>query len=305
MGNVLSLFSGGGGAVLGFQNAGHNVVGAVDFNEDAVATLRENFPDITVGHYDLTEVAPSKLLDQLGLEKDEIDVVVGGPPCQGFSYAGDRNSEDERNNLVFTFLDYVDYVDPKYFVMENVAGIKTMETEGGELVTDILLEEMVNLGYKISYEKHDAKNFSVPQSRERVIFVGSKEGVYTFPSGSDEVVTVKEALDVDLSDVPNNDQINSSQSTVEKLRQLDYGECPNEGKSPRKLYPNKPAWTLTAVGGFPIHYSEPRKLTRRECAILQSFPKNYKFCGNKLPVQKQIGNAAPPKMVKAVAEQLP
>lgn len=305
MGNVLSLFSGAGGAVLGFQNAGHNVVGAVDFNEDAVATLRENFDDMAIGHYDLTEVTPSKLLNQLGLEKDEIDIVVGGPPCQGFSISGDREIGDERNNLVFTFLEYVDYVDPEYFVMENVAGIETMKIESGELVIDILLERMTNLGYKISHEKHNAKNFGVPQSRERVIFVGSKRGVYAFPPENDNVVTVKEALDVDLSDTPNNDQINSRQSTVEKLKQLDYGETPNNGRSPRRLYPDRPSWTITAIGGFPIHYTEPRKLTRRECALLQSFPKDYKFCGNKSPVQKQIGNAGPPKLMKAIAEQIP
>jgi len=300
--NVLSLFSGAGGAVEGFKQAGYNVVAAVDFNEDCVATLKENHPTTLAIREDLNETSPSEFAEKYNVPKESIDVVVGGPPCQGFSVVTGSDKSDERNNRVVDFIEYVSFYKPDVCLMENVSGILSMED--GEVVNNII-QEFKNLDYNMSVDKHNAADYGVPQSRKRVLFVGKYDDISTTNKSENKEKTVSDALSKVNEQHPNHNISNLADKTVEKIKNTKQGEEIYESFGiQKKLNPNKPAPTLVASGWQFAHPTEPRSLTIHERALLQSFPRDYVFKGNKTPKYHQTGNAVPPKMIKKVAEKL-
>jgi DNA (cytosine-5)-methyltransferase 1 len=166
---AIDLFCGAGGTVLGLENAGYRTALAVDNWEPAIATLEANFPRLRRLQADLTEIDGSELLRHAQLHGPP-DVIAGGPPCQGFSSAGARRSDDERNTLVSRFACLVAEIRPRAFIFENVEGFLT--AEAGSRVVE-LLDPVIQAGYRVHLRKVNAANFGVPQLRKRVIGVGT------------------------------------------------------------------------------------------------------------------------------------
>ena len=178
---MLDLFCGAGGFTLGFENAGFDVVAGVDKNETALETHAQNFDGLAIEE-DLSAISPAEFFDTYDIDPETIDVVIGGPPCQGFSHAQtDRRVDDERNNLVFVFADYVCYIEPDAFVMENVPGFEQMD-DGS--ILERLLADFEDGGYDVEYTTLNAANFGVPQKRQRVFVQGYRADLET-PAGDE------------------------------------------------------------------------------------------------------------------------
>ncbi|WP_311170193.1 DNA cytosine methyltransferase [Halobellus ordinarius] len=322
---VLDLFCGGGGLSEGFLQAGYDVVAGVDVNEDFLATYEHNHEDALAIQADLAAVDPEAFFETHRIDPDGVDVVIGGPPCKGFSIAGHRDPDDERNYLVGSFIDFVEFVQPAAFVMENVPGIKSME--GGDTLRAIL-EGFERAGYeKPAYETLNAADYGVPQKRRRVIFQGRRDGsIPTYPDRTHgpskqttltgkqlkPYVTVEEALlerdgEEPIEDLPNHEKTNHSAEMVERIAEVDPGESLYEsyGDSWRRLRRDEPSITIKENHNAPfVHPEADRVGTVRECAILQSFPDDYVFQGPKSTQLKVVGNAVPPRLSRAIAEAL-
>lgn len=191
---AIDLFCGAGGITEGLKQAGFEVIYAVDSNEDCKLNYDANHSDASLEGHEM-EVADIREIDpaDLDIEPDEVDVVAGGPPCPTFSVVGRskinsidgrKNSEDERHQLYVDFLRFVDYFQPKAFIMENVEGMKSAMNAEGEPVVEVIKSQMegereindLDLNYSAKYQVVNAANFGVPQKRKRIIFVGSRDG---------------------------------------------------------------------------------------------------------------------------------
>ena len=167
--NVIDLFCGCGGFSKGFEQAGFNVRLGIDIWRDAVTTYKENFPNAATIVGDISGLTGEDLLSAAGITADEVDVIIGGPPCQGFSLSGKRMLDDPRNILYKSFLRMVDTIKPKAFVMENVPGLIRL-FEGK--VKEQVIEDFTNIGYHVEMQLLTACDYGVPQARKRVFFVG-------------------------------------------------------------------------------------------------------------------------------------
>jgi DNA (cytosine-5)-methyltransferase 1 len=175
---VLDLFCGAGGFSLGFEWAGYDVLAGVDVDETALDTFAANH-DARAIECDLATVDPETFAHEYDIHPSNVNVIIGGPPCQGFSTAqANRDPDDPRNNLVFRFARYVDHYQPESFVMENVTGITSIDD--GETV-ELLCEDFRQAGYSVEYATLNAADYGVPQKRRRVFFVGQQDGEPAFP----------------------------------------------------------------------------------------------------------------------------
>lgn len=319
---VVDLFSGAGGFSCGFEMAGFESVGGFDIDESAVETYNENHSGVGIVA-DLTEYTGNRICDETDTKKDEIIGVVGGPPCQGFSTAnGNRNAEDERNQLVFHYARLVSELDAEFFVMENVPGILSI-ADG--TVPDQIVSQFSEYGYDCVYRKINTAQYGVPQKRERVIFVGVKTTADVSPAEmfpepthmSDEYVTVTQAFDglprleagEETENIPNHRAPNHHDSTVERISKADYGEkVPYDSWSQKtRLHPNEASPTILAGKRSNYHRAHPeddRGLTVRERARLQTFPDTFVFKGSVTDQRRQTGNAVPPLFAHQLAEVL-
>ena len=336
---VLDLFSGCGGLSLGFEKAGFEILFGIDNWDVALETFELNHSNSKSACLDLSTVNPKNVKDKY--IKKPIDVIVGGPPCQGFSISGKRNVKDPRNKLYQSFVSFVKLFSPKAFIMENVPNLVAMN-EGK--VKDEITKEFEKLGYKVVHKILLASEFGVPQNRRRVFFVGLKNGKkFEFPLGKfiDEKVTSKEAI----SDLPKNEvlegkpYINNPKSTYQKLMRKhskgihnhqitnhteqtikiismvpdggNYKDLPKNLHHTRKvniawtrLSSSKPSFTIDTGHNHHFHYKFNRVPTARESARIQSFPDNFIFCGRKNEQLKQVGNAVPPILGEIIATKL-
>lgn len=171
----IDLFAGAGGLSLGFEQAGFDIVYAVEKDKFAAETYKRNRTKkfVTVDTRDIKEVSPKEILKCLGLKKNEVDIVIGGPPCQGFSMSNmkTRNLDNPQNHLIYKFVDFVKEISPKCFLMENVGGLDTFQ-DGH--VKKCLIRKFNNLGYSAQCVILNAVNFGVPQNRNRIFFVGNR-----------------------------------------------------------------------------------------------------------------------------------
>jgi len=175
----ISLFAGAGGCSLGFKQAGYNVLLAIDNDQPSCETYIRNFPDTEVRNLDVNQIDWSALLIQKKLVPGELEVLIGGPPCQGFSTAGKRFWDDPRNNLLKSYVSALEAIRPKWFVMENVEGLLTLNN--GEYLLRAV-EAFLRLGYQVRLEKVYSHEYGVPQRRKRVIIVGNCLGInFRFP----------------------------------------------------------------------------------------------------------------------------
>lgn len=307
---AIDLFCGCGGMSRGVQDAGYQIVYSIDFNKKAVETYRKNFGH-AVECADITKVDAQKVKDTLGTQ---VDVIFGGPPCQGFSMAGKRDSKDPRNALFKEFVRFVDVFKPRVFVMENVPGILTMKTTANELVIDIITGEFEKIGYKIAYKKLYAPDYGVPQKRRRVFIIGipvENQSTITFPSTTHarDSVTMQDVL-MEQSVIP--EKYFHSQKMIDGFNnRLKRNKERGVGFGPQFVKINSPCSTLSARyykdgSEAIVAYDETtwRMLTERECARVQTFPDDFEFEGSARDVYTQIGNAVPCRLAEVLARHI-
>ena len=331
---VLDLFSGCGGMSLGFEQAGFSIELGIDNCADALTTFKKNHKNSSIIDADLSKLDPSEI------NIDTIDVIIGGPPCQGFSIAGKRIVEDERNDLYKSFVRYVDFFKPKAFVMENVPNILSM---GNGLIKNKIVEDFSSLGYTVVCKLLMASDFGVPQNRKRAFFVGIVSGnKFEYPEKLDlPKVTSQDAISdlPDLSVIDNssyptpcismyqkkmrsnskrlfNHQLTEHKDKTVKIISLvpdggNYKDLPEHLKDTRRvniawtrLNSKKPSFTIDTGHRHHFHYKYNRVPTVRESARIQSFPDDFIFLGNKTSQYKQVGNAVPPLLAKYLGNKL-
>jgi DNA (cytosine-5)-methyltransferase 1 len=330
---VVDLFSGAGGMSTGFEMAGYEVMMGIEYIQHFSDTFSINHPNSITICNDIREVSCDEILEKL--EGKEIDVVIGGPPCQGFSGAGRRDVKDPRNSLFMDFVRVVGAIKPKYFVMENVPGILNMKNEEGQKVIEIIRQEFNNIGYYVEWKKLLAADYGVPQKRRRVIFIGcplDSDGKrpsipvnYPHPTHVEKIPD-KNALDVGNPSLQqwvgagtvllSKEDAPAKSFHTQKMidgfrRRKERNKARGRGFGWQIIKPEKPCYTISARywkdgSDALVQYSdnEVRMLTQGEAAAIQTFPKDYEFCGNKKEVWMQIGNAVPCLLAKAIAESL-
>ncbi len=338
MPNVIDLFCGCGGFSLGFERAGFDVLLGIDVWPDALKTFGFNHKNSKVLQGDLSHIQPSDTVRLL--DGRDVDVIIGGPPCQGFSVAGKRIVDDIRNKLYKNFVNFVAFYKPKAFVLENVPNILSI---GGGVVRDSIIEDFSGLGYTVEYKILMASDYGVPQNRRRAIFVGFLNGHhFIFPTPFDTPkVTAEEAL----SDLPeqsaedgsaypsaplggyqklmrkNSVTLDNHQATVHNQQTIDiislvpdggnYKDLPPHLRETRKVHiawtrlnSKKPSFTIDTGHRHHFHYAYNRIPTARESARIQSFPDDFYFTCSRTSQLKQIGNAVPPFLGEAIAKSL-
>lgn len=294
---VISTFAGGGGSSLGYKMAGYKELLAIEWDKNACETLKTNFK-FPIWEKDITKVSSKDILDFCNIEKGELDILDGSPPCQGFSTAGKRQVNDDRNNLFMSFIKLIKGLQPKVFIMENVSGMAkgTMKGKFNEIVN-----ALKNTKYNIKCKLMNAKYYNVPQSRERLIFIGTRKDLnlnISFPIPCNKIKTAKNAI---------KHLENEYKEDLMKYKFIKQGEkIYNYGTSEIRIRKNIPYRTLRKAGGTSggnrdIHYKKNRRLSIKELKILSSFPENYKLIGTDRQKVDRIGNSVMPNMMKAIA----
>ena len=318
--NVVSTFSGCGGSSLGYKRAGFDVKLALDFEENAVKTYQMNFPDNTVWKANIRDVTGDMILKEIGIKSFELDIFDGSPPCTPFSTSGIREkgwnkeyvhgseTQSQRaDDLFFEYIRLVKELQPKSFVGENVRGLIMGKSKG---YFNEILKEMKALGYKVKVFDINAKDFEVPQSRPRIIYIGIRNDVFkswqplkTFPE-----ITFREATK-DLV-LPQN-ELDDSKKIVNCVKP--YISLLKQGESISKYHPtgsffsygrtynDRPINTvLSGSHNSIMHPVERRWLTLSEIRRCSSFPDDFKFISINDGFIR-IGNSVPPNLIKHIA----
>ena len=321
----IDLFCGAGGLSLGFDNARFENIFSVEFNTGFAKTYLRNFPKHRLIIDDIRNINNNQIKNFIN--NNNVDVVVGGPPCQGFSKAGNIGRtfiEDNRNELFKEFVRFVAFIQPKIFVMENVAAMAT-HLKGETIKIIIKAFEDAGCGYKVKHEVLNCVDYGIAQKRRRIIVVGVRNDVnseFLYPKKSKTILTIKDVID-DLpqlvsgqkSDVPNHIAMSHSFQMLEKMSYVKDGG--NRMDIPEKLRPKSgdirkyirynskmPSVCVTGDMRKIFHYEQNRALTARELARIQSFPDDFIFEGTPIQIQQQIGNAVPPKLAYKIAMQV-
>lgn len=338
--NIIDLFCGCGGLSYGFEKAGYHIALGIDNDEMALHTFEKNHQDSKTIDGDITEITYERDIKNV-IGNIPIDLVIGGPPCQGMSLSGPRKFEDPRNKLYLSFIRLVGEIQPKGFVIENVPGLVGLFK--GQ-IKDNIIKKFTEMGYRVNYEILVASDYGVPQNRKRVFFVGLKDNEFQFPRNDIEQITCEMALSdlpplerelgsekVDYPIEPQNlyQQLMRENSTkvlnhiaanhtdrIKKIISLvpdggNYKDLPIEYQGVRnfnvawtRFASNKPAPTIDTGHRHHFHYKYNRVPTVRECARLQSFPDDFEFFGNKTQQFRQVGNAVPPILAERLANKL-
>ena len=332
---IIDLFCGIGGLSLGFEQAGFEVVSAIDMWSDAIKTYNHNRTD-KVAKVETVEQFNEEDLPKL-VKEHHITGIIGGPPCQGFSTVGKREIDDPRNQMYLEFYKAVKTAMPDFFVIENVRGMLTLNK--GAFVKDLIERFGENgLGYTINYKLVNAADYGVPQNRYRVFYVGIKGKRFEFPDALPTQLTAKDGIG-DLENSTNEQYGSAAQNEYQKLMR---GECLHpinqdytahspqtiatismipDGGNIKSLPPEywqirkynkafermgtfKPSNTIDTGHRNYFHYSEPRIPTVRESARIQSFPDCFEILGTRGSQYKQVGNAVPPMLAKVIAEEI-
>lgn len=332
---IIDLFCGIGGLSLGFEQAGFEVISAVDMWKDAIVTYNHNREN-KIAKVETVEVFNDNELPEL-IKSVHITGIIGGPPCQGFSTVGRREVDDPRNKMYLEFYKAVKLASPDFFVIENVKGMLTLNK--GAFVKDLIERFGPNgLGYNITYQLLNAADYGIPQNRYRVFYVGIKNKRFEFPKPLNTILTAKDGIsDLEGSDsnhygsTPQNDfqramrgkckyPINQdytshTQQTIDIISQVPDGgnirDLPREvwevrkyNKAFERMGTFKPSNTIDTGHRNYFHYSEPRIPTVRESARIQSFPDDFEIVGTRGSQYKQVGNAVPPLLAKVIAEKI-
>lgn len=323
MNTIIDLFAGVGGLSQGFVEKDFELIFANDNDRWAGATFQKNHPGVVFSNEDITQIDTQQLF--ASLNEPELDVLVGGVPCQAFSMAGYRNRKDrfgktdERVYLFRHFLRVANQFKPKFIVIENVKGLPSML--GGSVLEEIINSLEIS-NYKVEWKILNAASFGAPQLRERFVLIANNLGLTnTFPEpvfASHEYRTVGPVLE----NVPalNHEPRELSGITLERVRLIGPGE--NWRKLPQNLQtksqhsgaygrldPNQPSKTLltrfdSPPVGYVTHPFHDRALTVREGARIQGFADDFEFLGPRMQQYKQVGNAVSPYLSRAIANQI-
>ena len=385
---IIDLFAGCGGFSQGFLKAGFKVIAASEFWNPAIETYKENHKSVSLIEGDITLTEKKQELYD-SVQGKNVNVIIGGPPCQGYSQAGNRNPDDPRGQLYLDFIEIIDTLKPDLFVMENVKGLLNMKHVNPELrqkelvmfklncdrlqrykdlkryaaqrdlngeektvfdtlkrdlkkiqdsinsslipLLDKILNKFKEIGYRVSWKILNSADYGVAQARERIIFIGTKHDAFKlkFPEPTHFKETSQKSIDI-YTNSPSGDKkswitsksileqyenwpestekshlfTRHSKDFIKRLQDTPIGGNVYENYTDAwwRLDPDKPARTVKENhGGVFVHYKFDRVCTPRELAALQSFDNEFLFKGNKSVILKQIGNAVPPLMAKAIA----
>jgi DNA (cytosine-5)-methyltransferase 1 len=299
--NVLDLFCGCGGMSKGLTDAGLNVIAGIDIWDKAVHSYNQNFEHNAYCE-DLTQLSPEKFNEKYNKDNKPIDIIVGGPPCQSFSIAGKRDKNDPRNALFMEYVKYLEYFKPKAFIMENVIGMLSKKTEGGENVIDIIMEHLTK-NYQCIITKLYASDFEVPQNRRRTIIIGIRKDLDIIPKEPEPIIkNIQDRIPVKNILLPKED-IDMNYFLSEKalqgiINKKEKSKQRGTGFGAQILDMDKPSYTIPArywKDGYDalVKYNdtEIRRLTIPELKRIQSFPDDYIIQGSKKDIIMQIGNA--------------
>ena len=346
---VIDLFCGCGGLSKGFELSEYEVIGGIDFNASAIRTFNRNFPNANGLCFDLLNMDSDTILEKFSDLKD-VDVIIGGPPCQGFSSANRYKIEgdDPRNKLFFEFVKFVDIAKPKAIVIENVRGIVT---NNNGYAKDRIYEIFESRGYSVNHKILNAADFGVPQKRLRNFFVmikgdqkfdfdklvqlkstpTVKEAIgelYSFDNATTEPFVLENTPQTEYQKylrnknnvVYNHEVRYPAEKVQERISYVPQGgnwvNVPanlwpssrnnRHSSAYKRLHENEPSCTID-TGNNHSNYFHPlynRIPTVREAARLQSFPDSFVFEGNRSEQYRQVGNAVPPLLSKAIADIL-
>lgn len=288
--SVISTFAGCGGSSLGYTLAGGKVRLAVEWDDNAVATYRLNFPETPIFHGDIARLSIEECWRLSGLAPGELDIFDGSPPCQGFSTAGKRDFGDDRNQLFREYVRLLRGLRPRAFVMENVSGMVKGKMK---LIFAECLHELKASGYRVKARLLNAMYFNVPQSRERLIFIGVREDLGIEPShpkGASHPMSLRQALGLPPAAAKSRgwgklgDGVKNKQF-VNKFRSVDLPCVTLEKTRP-------PIMRLNGI---------ERELTLAECSRIGSFPDWWQWGPR---AYQRIGNSVPPNFMRAIAEHV-
>jgi DNA-cytosine methyltransferase len=336
---ALDLFSGAGGLSLGLKLAGFKVIGAVDNDPAAVETYRRNLGNHIIQD-DIRSLSPAAVADRFGVEPGRLTLLAGGPPCQGFSVKRRGSDADARNELLLEFRRFVEFLRPRFFMIENVTGLMSKR---GKAHLDELISSVRDIGYTTHLSQIDIVQYGIPQYRVRAFLVGelgqeSPKFRFPLPTWREKKFrTVRDAI----GDLPSPPEDGSPHPTVpnhfresrmskrnlERIRAIPEGggreflpeslALPCHQKTPTvrhmdtygRLSFDQPAVTITArfdsfTRGRFGHPLEDRTITLREGARIQTFPDDFVFYGTREQCARQIGNAVPPLIARILGEQI-
>jgi DNA (cytosine-5)-methyltransferase 1 len=328
---ALDLFCGAGGLTEGLRQAGYTVVGAVEIDAEACATYKLNHKRVRLWQADVCHLSGARIMREIALRRGELDLLAACPPCEGFSTMrtknGARRNLDSRNDLIFEVLRMIRSLRPRSIMLENVPGLaKNYRFRQFVAALD-------RLGYKTRWQVLNAADYGVPQHRRRLVLLASSVGTPEFASKARRRVTVRQTVAALAEPLQSRDPLqNYSVRRSDKVQKI-IEAIPHNGGSRAALKKSEqlhchrdfdgfydvygrmmwdaPAPTITSgcinpsKGRF-VHPRFDRAITLREAALLQSFPKHYRFSLRKgrYAAAKLIGNALPPEFVKRHAKQL-
>jgi len=310
----ISLFAGCGGSTLGYSAAGFRELLAVEFNAQAVETLRKNFQDVPVFTKDIHGLSGKEALTMAGVSVGELDLLDGSPPCQSFSTSGKRRLDDIRGFLYLEYVRMLRVFMPKFLVLENVPGMITGQRKP---VFQDMIKKLEATGYTVQYKILNASFFGVAQSRHRLFVIGSRTDIehpgfpleqYRQFACSDAWAGVtNEAHDLERAFREISTRAGSVGKVIKNVPEgrffKDYSE---NGKyfSWRRLSIDKPSGTVPKSAASLVHPNEHRTITNAEAKRLQGFPDAFQFTGGWAATRAQIGNAVPPPMTMSIGNQI-
>lgn len=325
--NTIELFAGAGGLALGVEKAGFKTLGCIEFDKDACATLRKNRPNWRVIESDIADVSSQDLEELFSLRKGELDLLSGGAPCQAFSYAGKKlGLEDARGTLFYHYAVFLQKLQPKMFLFENVRGL--LSHDKGKTYKTIT-EIFEQAGYSIYRKVLNAWDYGVAQKRERLITVGIRKDLlgkikFYFPQQHEYKPVLRDILlDCPVSEgTPYSEYKKKIFELVppggywrdipEEIAKEYMKSCWNMGGGRtgilRRLSLDEPSLTVLTSPSQKqtdrCHPLEARPFTIRENARCQSFPDDWEFCGSISSQYKQVGNAVPVNLAYEIAVQI-
>jgi DNA (cytosine-5)-methyltransferase 1 len=312
---VISTFAGGGGSSLGYSMAGYRELLAVEWDNNAVETFKLNFPDVPVYHGDIAKLSVKECMKLAGLsEPGELDLLDGSPPCQGFSSAGKRILNDPRNQLFREYIRLLRGLKPKVFVMENVPGLVKGKMK---LIFAEIMRELKASGYRVRCKKLNAMYFYVPQSRERLIFIGVRDDLEiegSYPKAESRPIVVKNAwenISLEKDDLNYAKKIIDHRPSIAKWLKITPAGQQLSKYEPRGYFFNwarlcfdKVARSIPKEDTNICHPIEMRAICYSEAARLASFPDTFKFPCSPHQNRLRIGNSVPPFFMRSIAEHI-
>ena len=312
---VISAFAGCGGSSLGYSMAGFRELLAIEWDNNAVETFKINFPDVPVYHGDIAKLSIEECMKLSELKQPgELDIFDGSPPCQGFSTAGKREFSDDRNQLFNEYVRLLKGLQPKVFIMENVSGMVKGKMK---LIFAEIMRELKASGYKVSARLLNAMYFNVPQSRQRMIFIGVRKDIEIEPShpkieskpiisgkameGLPNIEDRKLSLFLAEYAMIQPDNWNTDIQLYKRMKGNTAGGISLKWLSKKRICGTLPKQEISLTGI--IHPNRKRYLNLSEAKRLSSYPDQFIFIDRKRGWE-QIGNSVPPLFMKAIAEHV-